>query len=145
MLSLLAAADLGNAAAPAVSAITSLQLNAGAIAPEGAVLLAMLACLLVDLAGERAAARWVPVFSYAGLPHQEAARNMRLFAGTVMPELKKFDTGGAVDRARQYWARCSTAQTPWTRPCSRWWRRRWRSSSSRPRSCRRVVPRASIR
>jgi hypothetical protein len=26
---------------------------------------------------------------------------MRLFAGTVMPELKKFDTGGAVDRARQ--------------------------------------------
>ena len=67
MLSLLAAADLGNAAAPAVSAITSLQLNAGAIAPEGAVLLAMLACLLVDLAGERAAARWVPVFSYAGL------------------------------------------------------------------------------
>ena len=44
---------------------------------------------------------FVGVFSYAGLPHQEAARNMRLFAGTVMPELKKFDTGGAVDRARQ--------------------------------------------
>ena len=68
MLSLLAAADtVTTAAAPAVNAITSLQLNAGAIAPEGAVLLAMVACLLVDLAGEKAAARWVPLFSYVGL------------------------------------------------------------------------------
>ena len=48
MLSLLAAADLGNAAAPAVSAITSLQLNAGAIAPEGAVLLAEIDRLRVE-------------------------------------------------------------------------------------------------
>ena len=31
------------------------------------VLLAMLACLLVDLAGEKAASRWVPLFSYVGL------------------------------------------------------------------------------
>ena len=44
-----------NDPATAVSAITSLQLNAAAIAPEGAVLLAMVACLLVDLAGEKAA------------------------------------------------------------------------------------------
>ena len=42
---------------------------------------------------------FVGVFSYAGMPHQEAARNMRLFAETVMPELKKFDAGSAIDRA----------------------------------------------
>ncbi|NDG75481.1 MAG: NAD(P)H-quinone oxidoreductase subunit N [Synechococcaceae bacterium WB8_1B_136] len=66
-MSLLAAAASLNDPAGAVSAITSLQLNAGAIAPEGAVLLAMVACLLVDLAGEKAASRWVPLFSYAGL------------------------------------------------------------------------------
>ena len=45
----------------------SLQLNAAAIAPEGAVLLAMLACLVVDLAGEKVAIRWVPPITYAGL------------------------------------------------------------------------------
>jgi hypothetical protein len=39
------------------------------------------------------------VFSYAGMAHQEAARNMRLFASTVMPELKKFDAGTPIDRA----------------------------------------------
>ncbi len=63
------------AANPAVDAISSgtgvsglaLQLNAGAIAPEAAVLLALVACLLVDLAGEKAASRWVPPLSYAGL------------------------------------------------------------------------------
>lgn len=45
----------------------ALQLNAGAIAPEAAVLVALLACLLVDLAGEKVASRWVPPFCYAGL------------------------------------------------------------------------------
>ena len=45
----------------------NLQLNAGAIAPEGAVLVALLVCLLVDLAGEQAASRWVPPVCYAGL------------------------------------------------------------------------------
>ncbi len=45
----------------------NLQLNAGAIAPELAVLLSLVACLLVDLAGERAASRWVPPFCYLGL------------------------------------------------------------------------------
>ncbi|MCP9807849.1 NAD(P)H-quinone oxidoreductase subunit N [Cyanobium sp. HWJ4-Hawea] len=44
-----------------------LQLNASAIAPEAAVLIALLACLLVDLAGEKAATRWVPPLCYAGL------------------------------------------------------------------------------
>ncbi len=63
------------AANPALDAISggagvsslAAQLNAAAIAPEGAVLIALLACLLVDLAGEQAASRWVPPFSYAGL------------------------------------------------------------------------------
>ena len=47
--------------------LLNLALNAGAIAPEGAVLLAMLATLLVDLAGEKVAVRWVPPICYAGL------------------------------------------------------------------------------
>ena len=42
---------------------------------------------------------YVGVFSYAGMPHEEAARNMNLFARTVLPELRKFDAGAAVDRA----------------------------------------------
>ena len=45
----------------------SLQLNAGAIGPEVAVLLALLISLLVDLAGEKAASRWVPPVYYGGL------------------------------------------------------------------------------
>ena len=43
---------------------------------------------------------YVGVFSYAGMPHEEAARNLRMFAGTVMPELKKFDAGAPVDRSQ---------------------------------------------
>jgi NAD(P)H-quinone oxidoreductase subunit 2 len=46
---------------------SSLQLNAAAIAPEGAVLVALLLSLLVDLAGEKVAARWVPPICYGGL------------------------------------------------------------------------------
>ncbi len=45
----------------------NLQLNAAAIAPEAAVLIALLVCLLVDLAGEKAASRWVPPICYGGL------------------------------------------------------------------------------
>jgi hypothetical protein len=45
-------------------------------------------------------AGFVGVFSYAGMPHEEAARNMRLFASTVMPELKRFDAGTAIDGAQ---------------------------------------------
>jgi len=33
------------------------------------------------------------------MPHEEAARNVRLFAATVMPELQKFDAGAPIDRA----------------------------------------------
>ena len=43
------------------------SLHAGAIAPEAAILIALLACLLADLAGEKAASRFVPPFCYAGL------------------------------------------------------------------------------
>jgi NAD(P)H-quinone oxidoreductase subunit 2 len=50
-----------------VSTGLNLPLHAAAILPEGAVLLALVACLLVDLAGEQAASRWVPPFCYAGL------------------------------------------------------------------------------
>ncbi len=67
-----AAASTASAATEAIGAGLStgsiaLQLNAGAIAPEGAILLALLACLIVDLAGEKAASRWVPPICYGGL------------------------------------------------------------------------------
>jgi hypothetical protein len=42
---------------------------------------------------------YVGVFSYAGMAHEEAARNMRLFAKSVMPELRKFDAGANIDRS----------------------------------------------
>ncbi|MFM7653492.1 MAG: NAD(P)H-quinone oxidoreductase subunit 2, partial [Vulcanococcus sp.] len=74
-----------NDPATAVSAITSLQLNAAAIAPEGAVLLAMVACLLVDLAGEKAASRWVPVFSYLGLGGALVLLALQWNAAPLMP------------------------------------------------------------
>ncbi len=49
------------------SELLSLALNAGKVAPEGFVLLAMIGTLLADLAGERAAARWAPPICYLGL------------------------------------------------------------------------------
>jgi len=39
---------------------------------------------------------FVGVFSYAGMPYDEAERNMRLFAREVMPELRKIRPGEAV-------------------------------------------------
>ncbi len=47
--------------------LLNLALNASAVAPEGMVLLAMLGTLIVDLAGEEAAAKWSPPICYAGL------------------------------------------------------------------------------
>ena len=47
--------------------LLNLSLNATAVLPEGAVLLAMIATLLVDLAGEEVAARFVPPICYVGL------------------------------------------------------------------------------
>ena len=46
---------------------SGLDLHAAAVLPEGAVLLTMVLCLLVDLAGERPAARWVPPLTSGGL------------------------------------------------------------------------------
>lgn len=42
---------------------------------------------------------FVGVFSYAGMPAEEAERNMKLFADKVMPELKRLPT--AAERARR--------------------------------------------
>ena len=42
-------------------------LHADSIAPEGVLLIAMLGTLLVDLAGEKSAAKWAPPICYAGL------------------------------------------------------------------------------
>ena len=39
---------------------------------------------------------FVGVFSYAGMPYEEAERNMRLFAKEVMPQLQKLEAGGVV-------------------------------------------------
>ena len=47
--------------------LLNLSLNATAVLPEAAVLFAMIATLLVDLAGEQVAARWVPPICYLGL------------------------------------------------------------------------------
>ncbi len=47
--------------------LLSLSLNAKAIAPEGFVLLALIGTLIVDLAGEKTAAKWSPPICYLGL------------------------------------------------------------------------------
>ena len=47
--------------------LLNLSLNAKAVLPEAAVLIAMLGTLLVDLAGEKISARWSPPICYAGL------------------------------------------------------------------------------
>lgn len=47
--------------------LLNLSLNAKAVLPEGAVLLALLGTLLVDLAGEQTASRWSPPICYIGL------------------------------------------------------------------------------
>ena len=58
---------LATQAMAAPGELLNLSLNATAVLPEGAVLLAMIATLLVDLAGEKVAARWVPPICYVGL------------------------------------------------------------------------------
>ena len=47
--------------------LLNLSLNAKAVLPEAAVLMAMIGTLLVDLAGEKISARWSPPICYAGL------------------------------------------------------------------------------
>ncbi len=58
---------LSTQALPAPADLLNLGLNAGAVAPEGVVLIALLGTLIVDLAGEKAAARWAPPICYVSL------------------------------------------------------------------------------
>src|SRR5438874_10955623 len=44
---------------------------------------------ILDIRRRTGNSHYVGVFSYAGMPYDEAERNMRLFAKDVMPELKK--------------------------------------------------------
>lgn len=54
---------------------------------------------ITDVSDRTGADSFVGVFSYAGMPHAEARRNMTLFAEQVMPALKKLPS--AAERARQ--------------------------------------------
>jgi alkanesulfonate monooxygenase SsuD/methylene tetrahydromethanopterin reductase-like flavin-dependent oxidoreductase (luciferase family) len=46
---------------------------------------------IVDIRERVRSDHFVGVFSYAGMPHEEANRNMRLFAEEVMPKVKKLE------------------------------------------------------
>jgi alkanesulfonate monooxygenase SsuD/methylene tetrahydromethanopterin reductase-like flavin-dependent oxidoreductase (luciferase family) len=46
---------------------------------------------ILDIHRRTANSHFVGVFSYAGMPYDEAERNMRLFAAEVMPTLKKLE------------------------------------------------------
>ncbi len=48
---------------------------------------------ILDIRSRVGADTFVGVFSYAGMPGEEAERNMRLFGREVMPELQKLDAG----------------------------------------------------
>ena len=47
--------------------LINLSLNAQVVLPEGAILLAMIGTLVVDLAGEKTSLRWSPPICYSGL------------------------------------------------------------------------------
>jgi hypothetical protein len=44
---------------------------------------------ILDIHRKTGNSHYVGVFSYAGMPYDEAERNMRLFAREVMPELQR--------------------------------------------------------
>src|SRR5256886_17036904 len=44
---------------------------------------------ILDIHRRTGNSHYIGVFSYAGMPYEDAERNMRLFAKDVMPELKK--------------------------------------------------------
>jgi len=46
---------------------------------------------ILDIHARTGNSHFVGVFSYAGMPYEEAERNMRLFAKEVMPQLKKLE------------------------------------------------------
>ncbi|MBI1964005.1 MAG: hypothetical protein HYS37_11585 [Candidatus Rokubacteria bacterium] len=48
---------------------------------------------ILDIHARTGNSHYVGVFSYAGMPYDEAERNLRLFAAEVMPALKKLDRG----------------------------------------------------
>jgi alkanesulfonate monooxygenase SsuD/methylene tetrahydromethanopterin reductase-like flavin-dependent oxidoreductase (luciferase family) len=48
---------------------------------------------IADIHARTANSHFVGVFSYAGMPHDEAERNMRLFAREVMPAIRKLEAG----------------------------------------------------
>jgi alkanesulfonate monooxygenase SsuD/methylene tetrahydromethanopterin reductase-like flavin-dependent oxidoreductase (luciferase family) len=50
---------------------------------------------ILDINRRTGNSHYVGVFSYAGMPYEEAERNLRLFAKDVMPELKKVSTTAA--------------------------------------------------
>ena len=50
---------------------------------------------ILDIHARTGNSHYVGVFGYAGMPHDEAERNLRLFAQDVMPELQKLDTTAA--------------------------------------------------
>jgi alkanesulfonate monooxygenase SsuD/methylene tetrahydromethanopterin reductase-like flavin-dependent oxidoreductase (luciferase family) len=52
---------------------------------------------IADVATKTGANSYVGVFSYAGMPPEEAERNMKLFAAKVMPELKRMPAFRAPD------------------------------------------------
>jgi alkanesulfonate monooxygenase SsuD/methylene tetrahydromethanopterin reductase-like flavin-dependent oxidoreductase (luciferase family) len=54
---------------------------------------------ILDIHSRTGNSHYVGVFSYAGMPYDEAERNLRLFAAEVMPALKKLDTGVATTGA----------------------------------------------
>ncbi len=54
---------------------------------------------ILDIHARTGNSHYVGVFSYAGMPYDEAERNMRLFAREVMPEIQKLEPRPAGARA----------------------------------------------
>ncbi len=50
---------------------------------------------ILDIHARTGNSHYVGVFGYAGMPHDEAERNLRFFAKEVMPALQKLDTAAA--------------------------------------------------
>jgi len=42
---------------------------------------------------------FMPHYYYGGMPQDEAVRNLRMFAATVMPEIKSWQATGSLDDA----------------------------------------------
>jgi alkanesulfonate monooxygenase SsuD/methylene tetrahydromethanopterin reductase-like flavin-dependent oxidoreductase (luciferase family) len=50
---------------------------------------------ILDIHARTGNSHYVGVFGYAGMPYDEAERNLRFFAKEVMPALQKLDTAAA--------------------------------------------------